>query len=70
MLTKAEIQMIRSLGDKRGRQAEGLFVAEGAKLVTELVAGTLAGGALRVRRVCCTEALNGICSNMFIFFTI
>lgn len=55
MLTKAEIQMIRSLGDKRGRQAEGLFVAEGAKLVTELVAGTLAGGALRVRRVCCTE---------------
>lgn len=55
MLTKAEIQMIRSLGDKRGRQAEGLFVAEGAKLVTELVAGTLTGGALRVRRVCCTE---------------
>ena len=55
MLTKAEIQMIRSLGDKRGRQAEGLFVAEGAKLVTELVAGTLAGGALRVWRVCCTE---------------
>ena len=55
MLTKAEIQMVRSLGDKRGRQDEGLFVAEGAKLVTELLAGTVSASGLRLRRVFCTE---------------
>lgn len=38
MLTKAEIKRIRSLGDKAGRQAEGLFAAEGEKLVEELLA--------------------------------
>ena len=55
MLTKAEIQMVRSLGDKRGRQDAGLFVAEGAKLVTELLAGTVSASGLRLRRVFCTE---------------
>ncbi|WP_298064638.1 RNA methyltransferase [uncultured Rikenella sp.] len=38
MLTKAEIKRIRSLGDKASRRAEGLFVAEGEKLVGELLA--------------------------------
>lgn len=38
MLTKAEIKRIRSLGDKAGREAEGLFAAEGEKLVGELLA--------------------------------
>lgn len=42
MLTKAEIKRIRSLGDKAGRQAEGLFVAEGEKLVGELLASDFA----------------------------
>uniref|UniRef100_UPI003AB1B72E TrmH family RNA methyltransferase n=1 Tax=Rikenella microfusus TaxID=28139 RepID=UPI003AB1B72E len=42
MLTKAEIKRIRSLGDKAGRQAEGLFAAEGEKLVGELLASGLA----------------------------
>lgn len=37
MLTKAEIQLYRSLGDKRERDTHGLFVAEGAKLVGEIV---------------------------------
>lgn len=36
MITKAEIQLVRSLADKRGRNETGLFVAEGAKLVGEL----------------------------------
>lgn len=38
MVTKAEIQRVRALADKRARQEEGLFVAEGEKLVRELAA--------------------------------
>lgn len=41
MLTKAEIQLYRSLGDKRERDTHGLFVAEGAKLVGEIVQSPL-----------------------------
>jgi TrmH family RNA methyltransferase len=36
-VTKAEIQLVRSLADKRARQETGLFVAEGEKLVGELL---------------------------------
>ena len=35
-MTKAEIQFIRSLSDKRVRDAERLFIAEGDKLVEEI----------------------------------
>lgn len=35
-MTKAEIQFVRSLADKRTRDAEHLFVAEGFKLVDEI----------------------------------
>lgn len=35
-MTKAEIQFIRSLADKRTRDSEGLFIAEGLKLVEEI----------------------------------
>lgn len=35
-MTKAEIQFLRSLNDKRTRDAEGLFIAEGEKLVNEI----------------------------------
>ena len=35
-MTKAEIQFIRSLADKRTRDSEGLFIAEGVKLVEEI----------------------------------
>jgi RNA methyltransferase, TrmH family len=38
MLTKAEIQRLRSLQDKRHREAAGLFVVEGEKVVGELIA--------------------------------
>lgn len=40
-MTKAEIQLVRSLGDKRGRDETGLFVAEGEKLVREILASEL-----------------------------
>lgn len=41
MITKAEIKQIRSLGDKGTRDELGLFVAEGEKLVGELLASDL-----------------------------
>lgn len=51
-MTKAEIQLVRSLADKRGRAEHGLFLAEGEKLIGELRASHL-----RVRRI---YALEGI----------
>lgn len=40
-MTRAEIQFIRSLSDKRTRDEERLFVAEGRKLVEEIAASHL-----------------------------
>ncbi|WP_295961399.1 RNA methyltransferase [uncultured Alistipes sp.] len=40
-MTKAEIQLVRALADKRGRTEHGLFVAEGEKLIGELRASHL-----------------------------
>ena len=40
-MTKAEIQFVRSLADKRTRNETGLFTAEGAKLVGEILASPL-----------------------------
>lgn len=51
-MTKAEIQLVRSLADKRGRTEQGLFLAEGEKLI-----GELRTSHLRVRRI---YALEGI----------
>lgn len=51
-MTKAEIQLVRALADKRGRTEHGLFVAEGAKLVGELRASHL-----RVRKIFALEGL-------------
>jgi TrmH family RNA methyltransferase len=39
MITKAEIQSIKALADKRGRVEQGAFIAEGEKLVAELPHG-------------------------------
>jgi TrmH family RNA methyltransferase len=52
MITKAEIQSIRALADKRGRDEQRLFIAEGEKLVAELRASTL-----RVKRIYTTKPL-------------
>ena len=51
-MTKAEIQLIRSLADKRGRTEQGLFVAEGEKLI-----GELRSSPLRVRKIFALEGL-------------
>ena len=51
-MTKAEIQLVRALADKRGRAEHGLFIAEGEKLIGELRASHL-----RVRRIFALEGL-------------
>ena len=52
MITKAEIQSIKALADKRGRVEQGAFIAEGEKLVAELRASDLV-----VRKVYATKPL-------------
>lgn len=51
-MTKADIQLVRALADKRGRAEHGLFVAEGAKLIGELCASSL-----RIRRLFALDGL-------------
>ena len=51
-MTKAEIQLVRALADKRGRTEHGLFVAEGEKLIGELRASHL-----RVRKLFALEGV-------------
>ncbi len=40
-MTKSEIQLVRSLGEKRARSEYGLFVAEGEKLIGEMIQSPL-----------------------------
>lgn len=51
-MTKAEIQLVRSLADKQARTESGLFVAEGAKLIGELRASQF-----RVRKIFSLEGI-------------
>ena len=51
-MTKAEIQLVRALADKRCRTEHGLFVAEGEKLIGELRASQL-----RVRKIFALEGV-------------
>ncbi len=51
-MTKAEIQLVRELADKRGRTQHGLFVAEGEKLIGELRASQL-----HVRKIFALEGI-------------
>ncbi|MBR4994773.1 MAG: RNA methyltransferase [Alistipes sp.] len=51
-MTKAEIQFVRSLADKQTRDEERLFIAEGEKLINEIIAS-----GLRIRKI---YALEGI----------
>ena len=56
MITRAEIKFVRSLADKRVRDDEGLFVAEGEKLVAEIAASPL-----RIRTLyACEGVLQGV----------
>ena len=52
MITKAEIQSVRALADKKGREEQCAFIAEGEKLVAELRASSL-----RVRKIYTTKPL-------------
>ncbi len=49
-MIKSEIQLVRSLAEKRGRQELGLFIAEGEKFIGELL-----DSPLRVRKIYVTE---------------
>ena len=51
-MTKAEIQLVRALADKRGRTEHSLFVAEGEKLIGELRASHL-----RIRKIFALEGV-------------
>ena len=51
-MTKADIQLVRALADKRGRTEHGLFVAEGEKLI-----GELRTSHLSVRRIFSLEGV-------------
>ncbi|PTY08594.1 RNA methyltransferase [Opitutaceae bacterium EW11] len=67
MLTKAEIARLRSLQEKKHREAEGLFVVEGEKVIAELSAagfpfleiyateGSRAAGHAEARQISATE---------------
>lgn len=52
MITRAEILSIKALGTKQGRDEQGAFIAEGEKLVGEILASPL-----RVRKVYQTREL-------------
>ncbi len=52
MITRADIQLVRSLADKRARTETGLFVAEGTKLVDEILRSPL-----HVKRVFAREGV-------------
>ncbi len=52
-MTKSEIQLVKSLSDKRSRIETGLFVAEGEKLISEL----RASDALTVRKIYSLEGI-------------
>ncbi len=53
MVTKAEINFVRSLADRRARRESGLFVAEGEKLVRDLAASPL-----RVVKIYCAAGFS------------
>ncbi len=65
MLTKADIQRLRSLREKKHREALGLFVVEGEKVVAELLAAnfsfleiyTTHGGAMPSPRTASTARI-------------
>lgn len=54
MLTKSEIQFLRSLRERKARQEHCLFVAEGDKLISDLIAS-----GLKVHQIYYTEKYNG-----------
>lgn len=58
MLTKSLQKLIRSLDSRKGRRREGLFVAEGPKLVSELI------GHFVLYRIFVTDDLISACDSL------
>ncbi len=58
-MIKSEIQLVRSLGDKRGREELGMFIAEGEKFI-----GEVADSALRVRKIYITEEIDSFAKDI------
>lgn len=60
MVTRAEILKVRSLADRRGRDEQGLFVAEGEKIIRELL-----DSQLRIEKIYAVdgvmEDVGGVC---------
>ncbi|MFI3319180.1 MAG: RNA methyltransferase [Rikenellaceae bacterium] len=59
-MTKAEIQLIKSLNDKASRAEHGLFIAEGSKLIEEIL-----GSSLCVRKVYALSDIFGLSGDIF-----
>ncbi len=53
-MIKSEIQLVRSLGEKRTRNEMGLFIAEGDKFIRELI-----DSPLRVRKIYLRDDIEG-----------
>lgn len=58
MLTKATLKLIRSLDTRKGRRSEGLFVAEGPKLVGELL------GYFNLRQLFVAQDVRSACAEL------
>ncbi|WP_232767012.1 TrmH family RNA methyltransferase, partial [Geminisphaera colitermitum] len=56
MLTKSQVQRLRGLREKKHREAEGVFVVEGAKVVRELLAAGQEGEGGGFKEFYVTEA--------------
>ncbi len=54
-MTKSEIQFVRSLHDKGGRMQNGLFIAEGEKLI-----GEIESSGLNVKKIYATFSASGV----------
>ncbi len=63
-MTKREIQLIRSLTKREVRNAEGLFVAEGEKLILEIVASKMCVEQIYVTQESALCSLKGIDSSI------
>jgi TrmH family RNA methyltransferase len=59
VLTKAEVQRLRSLREKKNREALGVFVIEGEKVVAELLAARFPLLELYATGGCAAPAANG-----------
>jgi RNA methyltransferase, TrmH family len=58
VLSKNKIKLIRSLGLKKNRSAKGLFVAEGRKLILDLLKSEILVSEIFCQRITATDLIN------------